>query len=69
MMEQAKVLAERNALEAKIQSEKAKLDARMAELGGDDDGKKKGLQKKKDKLDKKKGKTKVTKNPLIDDME
>lgn len=53
MMEQAKVLAERNAMEAKINAEKAKLNARMEELGGDDSGKKKDLQAKKDKLDKK----------------
>ena len=33
MMEQAKVLAERNALEQKIASETAKLEARMKELG------------------------------------
>ena len=58
MMEQAKVLAERNALESKISSEKAKLEARMAELGGDDAGKKKELKAKADKLDKKSKKNK-----------
>ena len=66
MMEQAKVLAERNALEAKIQMEKAKLEARMAELGGDDAEKKQDLRKKKDKLDKK---SKKFANPLNQEME
>jgi hypothetical protein len=69
MIEQAKVLAERNALEAKIIAEKAKLEARMAELGGDDSGKKKDLEAKKAKLDKKSKKQKEKSkfvNPIVE---
>lgn len=71
MMEQAKVLAERNALEQRIAGETAKLEARMKELGDGSNqpssGKKKGKQDKK-------GKAKRTvDNPLMtnsdDEME
>ena len=66
MMQQAKVLAERNALENKIASEKAKLEAKLRELNPEQRNSSAGqdLEKKIGKMGKKQGKAAKTSNPM-----
>ena len=66
MMQQAKVLAERNALENKIASEKAKLEAKLRELNPEQRNSSAGqeLEKKIGKMGKKQDKAAKTSNPM-----
>ena len=66
MMQQAKVLAKRNALENKIASEKAQLEAKLRELNPEQRNSSAGqdLEKKIGKMGKKQDKAAKTSNPM-----